>query len=91
MSVKQPWATDWRNRCRARIKTCDGMIAIVTKHTARTAAQLFVIRTSGDEGVPLFGMYATRDNRPDSLPAELNGVGVYDWTWDNILWFLDRI
>lgn len=91
MSVKNPWATDWRNRCRARIQTCDGMIAIVTKHTARASGQLFEIRTAKQEGIPLVGMYATREHRPYSLPTELAEVAVLDWTWDNILLFLSRL
>ncbi|QNA83634.1 hypothetical protein G4G27_06205 [Sphingomonas sp. So64.6b] len=91
MSVKQPWETDWRNRCRARIKGCDGMIAFVTRNTAQATGQLFEIRTAREEGIPLIGMYATQDNRPYSLPVELQGVAVYDWTWPNISAFLNRI
>ena len=41
MSVKQPWETDWRNRCRTRIRGCDGMIAFVTRNTAIANGQLF--------------------------------------------------
>lgn len=37
------------------------------------------------------GMYATQDNRPYGLPAELQGVRVVDWTWDNISSFLARL
>lgn len=91
MSVKQPWETDWRNRCRTRIKGCDGMIAFVTRNTAQATGQLFEIKTAREEGVPLIGMYATQENRPYSLPAELQGVTVYDWTWANISAFLNRI
>lgn len=91
MSVKQPWADDWRNRCRVRIRGCDGMIAFVTRNTANATGQLFEIRTAREERIPLIGMYATQDNRPYSLPVELQGVRVVDWTWDNISSFLARL
>lgn len=91
MSVKQPWETDWESRCRTRIKGCDGMIAFVTRNTARATGELFEIRTARQEQVPVMGMYATQDNRPYSLPAELTGVRVVDWTWPNITNFLARL
>lgn len=91
MSVKQPWESDWQAQCRTRIRGCDGMIAIVTRNTANATGQLFEIRTAKAEGIPLIGMYATQDNRPYSLPAELQGVRVVDWTWANISAFLARL
>ena len=91
MSVKQPWETDWRNRCRTRIRGCDGMIAFVTRNTARASGQLFEIATARAERIPLIGIYATQDQRPYLLPPELAGISVLDWTWDNISRFLARL
>lgn len=91
MSVKQPWETDWRNRCLTRIRGCDGMIAFVTKNTANANGQLFEIKTARAEQLPLIGMYATQDNRPYSLPLELHNVSIKDWTWPNISAFLNRL
>lgn len=91
MSVKQPWETDWRSRCRTRIRGCDGMIAFVTLNTARASGQLFEIATARAERIPLIGMYATQAQRPYLLPTELAGISVLDWTWDNISRFLARL
>tara|TARA_B100000678_G_scaffold287577_1_gene294409 strand:+ start:906 stop:1292 length:387 start_codon:yes stop_codon:yes gene_type:complete len=91
MSVKNPWSSDWKNQCRSRIRGCDGMIAIVSKNTAKAAGQLFEIQTAKEERIPLIGMYATQDNRPTSLPAQLQGVRIIDWTWPNISSFLNRL
>lgn len=91
MSVKNPWADDWRNRCRTRIRGCDGMLAFVSKSTAKATGQLFEIRTAKEERIPLIGMYPTRDNRPLYVPVELSGVRIVDWTWDNISSFLSRL
>lgn len=91
MSVKEPWATDWKDRCRTRIRGCDGMIAIVTANTANASGQLFEIRTAQQEGIPLMPMYATQANRPYVLPPPLQGRRVADWTWANISHFLNSL
>lgn len=91
MSVKDPWDDEWKRRCRTRIKGCDGVIALVSKNTARASGQLWEIRTAKEERVPLIGIYTSTDDRPISLPAELSGVTVKGWTWANIQAFLERL
>jgi hypothetical protein len=91
MSVKQPWANDWRNQCTQRIRGCDGMIALVSRNTAQAVGQLFEIRTAVEVGMPVIGIYTTTDSRPAGLPIELRGIPVRDWTWDNIVAFLNRL
>jgi hypothetical protein len=39
----------------------------------------------------VLGIYTTKDNRPWSLPAELNGVSVVDWTWVHIATFIKSL
>ncbi len=91
MSVKEPWSEAWKTKCRTRIKGCDGVIVMVTTNTAKADGALWEIRTAKSEGLPVIGMYATTDNRPWSLPSELSGVRVVDWTWPNIKAFIDRL
>lgn len=91
MSVKEPWSDSWKTRCRTKIRGCDGTIALVSKNTRNAAGQLWEIKCSLDEGVPVVGIYVTQDNRPAALPAELNGVRVVSWTWDNIKNFLSGL
>lgn len=52
MSVKQPWETDWETKCRARIKGCDGVIALISKYTPTATGQLFEIKAATEEKVP---------------------------------------
>lgn len=33
MSVKQPWDRAWKTQCRERIKSCHGVIVLVSKNT----------------------------------------------------------
>ncbi|TIP72107.1 MAG: hypothetical protein E5X53_26970 [Mesorhizobium sp.] len=91
MSVKRPWDEAWKTQCRTRIKGCDGMIAMVTKNTAKADGQLWEVRAALQERVPVLGVYATQDNRPYSLPSEFRYVQVVGWTWDNVSSFLEDL
>lgn len=89
MSVKQPWETDWEVKCRSRIKGCDGVIALISKHTPSATGQLFEIRAAEEEGIPMMLMYSSSD-RP-ILPYPLSTKRVNLWSWDNIRAFINNL
>ncbi|MBY0567356.1 MAG: hypothetical protein K2P70_08600 [Hyphomonadaceae bacterium] len=91
MSVKEPWDSQWKTKCRSRIKGCDGVVALVSKNTKSATGQLWEIKTAKEEGVPVRGFYTTTDDRPASLPIELNGVRIVSWTWSNIDDFINDL
>lgn len=84
MSVKEPWDSAWKTNCRTKIKGCDGMIIIVTSNTKKATGQLWEIDCAKDEGVSRRGIWGHPDDRPSSLPTELSGVTIADWSWPNI-------
>lgn len=88
MSVKQPWDTQWKTNCRARIKGCDGVIALISKKTAGADGALWEISCAQEEGIPVLGVYCTPDNRPTTTPAGLRVVG---WTWPNVAAFINGL
>lgn len=89
MSVKQPWETDWESKCRARIRSCDGVIALISKHTPSATGQLFEIKAAEEERIPTMLMYSGSD-RP-TLPYSLSGKLVNVWSWDNIKSFVSKL
>jgi nucleoside 2-deoxyribosyltransferase len=91
MSPGDPWEEDWEIKCRKLIKQCDGLIAFVSKATENASGQRWEIKCAKEEKIPVLGIYTTKDDRPPSLPPELNGVRVVDWTWGNIKEFLDGL
>jgi len=91
MSVKQPWDSSWKTSCRTKIKGCDGVIALVSKNTAKATGQLWEISCAKEEKIPVRGVYIEADNKPTTLPDELSGVRVVNWTWDNIANFIDSL
>ncbi|MEK4528368.1 TIR domain-containing protein [Paenibacillus sp. BGI2013] len=83
MSVKQPWDSAWKTQCRTKIKGCDGVLVIVTKNTKNADGQLWEIKCAKEEGIPVMAIWGNQDH-PATLPSELNGVKVANWTWNNI-------
>lgn len=84
MSVKQPWDSSWKTKCRTKIKGCDGMIAIVTKNTKNADGQLWEIKCSKEEMIPCLGIYGYSNEKIASLPVELLNINIKNWTWDII-------
>lgn len=91
MSVKEPWDSAWKKKCRTRIKGCDGVLIIVTKNTKKADGQLWEIKCAKDEAIKRRGIWGSQDNRPITLPSELEGVRVVNWTWDNIANWIDTL
>ena len=91
MSINEPFDEKWKTQCRSRVKGCDGMIAFVSKNTAKADGAVWEVRTAKEEGVPVIAVYATTDDRPATLPAEYTGVKKVAWTWDNIKSFLNGL
>lgn len=91
MSVKKPWDSSWKTKCRTKIKGCDGMIALVSRNTAKATGQLWEVNCAKEEGVPVRGIYVDSNNKPARLPSEFSGVRVVNWTWANIKNFLDSL
>jgi hypothetical protein len=91
MSVKEPWDSAWKTRCRTKIKGCDGMIIIVTSNTKKADGQLWEVKCATEEGVTRRGIWGHSDDKPATLPAELDGVRIVNWTWDNIESFINTL
>ena len=88
MSVKEPWDEQWKTNCRARIRGCNGVIGLITKNTANASGQLWELACSYSEGKPVFLIHGYSDNKLISLPKEISGRTVHDWTWSAIQKFI---
>jgi hypothetical protein len=92
MSVKEPWDEDWKEKCRTKIKGCDGMIALVSKNTNSASGARFEMKCANEEDVRLRGVYTNYEDKDDIIiPAELEDKLVVRWTWDNIKSFIDSL
>lgn len=91
MSVKQPWDSAWKTKCRTKIKGCDGVLIIVTKNTKKADGQLWEIKCAKEEKIYCRGLWGNTNDRPTSPPIELYGIRVVNWTWENIANWIDSL
>lgn len=91
MSVKEAWDSQWKTKCRAKIRACDGMIALLSSSSPRAEGQLWEIACAKEERVPVIGIYVSATDRPGYMPSELSGVRIVTWTWDNIATFIGSL
>ena len=91
MSVKSPWDSSWKTNCRTRIKGCHGLIAIITRNTAKASGQLWEIKCAYDEAIRVLLIYGSTTGRPTSLPSEIRERRILNWSWSNISNFIGRL
>jgi hypothetical protein len=88
MSVKEAWNNEtWKRQCRKRIRECDAMIALISKHTWHAGGARWEMKCARQEGVKLMGMHIKKDDK-GAIPPELSGVRVSIWSWANLEKFL---
>lgn len=90
MSVKQPWDSSWKTKCRTRIKGCDGVIVLITKNLKKADGAIWEIKCAKEERIPILGVYLGNTTILDT-PDELNGIKKVKWTWDNVKEFTEKI
>ena len=88
MSVKEPWSTQWKTKCRNKIKGCDGVIALISKRTWNADGAKWEMSCANEEGIPLLGVHIHKDDK-GLIPTELSGKRVIEWSWDGIANFIN--
>lgn len=84
MSVKTKWKeSEWKERCRTKIKGCDGVIALISKNTHKAAGARWEIKCAREEGVKIIGMQIKKNDQ-GAIPIELKGKQVILWNWKNL-------
>ena len=90
MSAKEAWDEKWKTNCRARIKGCDGVIALISKNTRSADGAKWEMQCANEEGIPMIGVHIHKDDK-GQIPTELQGHKVIEWTWDGITKFIDGL
>lgn len=90
MSLREPFTSMWKTRCRERIARCDGMIAFVSDNTYNAEGARWEINCADEEGIRVRPVYI-HDYGVRRLAPELRGRRIYHWTWDNIANFLNSL
>lgn len=90
MSVKEPFDSSWKSRCRSRIKGCDGVIALLSHNTPNATGARWEIWCARDEDVPILGVHISSDDK-GPIPPELTGVRTINWSWAGIASFINSL
>lgn len=91
MSVKSPWnEAEWKKKCRAKIKSCDGVIVLLSKNTWHSGGTRWEIKCAKEEGIKIIGMHIQKNNK-GAIPTELQGTRVVEWNWDNLEKFITKL
>jgi len=86
MSVREAYDSDWKEKVRVRILRSDGVIALASKNSPASSGQKWEIECALKEGKPVRGIFAYKDDR-----TALPGVKTVEWTWENIVAFIDSL
>lgn len=84
MSVKKPWKEhEWKEKCRLKIKKCDGIIVLLSKKTWHSSGARWEIKCAKEENIEVIGMHIQKNNK-GSIPPELKGKRIIEWNWKNL-------
>jgi hypothetical protein len=90
-SVHQAWDSKWKTQCRERIKGCDCMIVLVTKHTSTATGQHWEAKCAKDEDIPVRVIYYEKSMSKAMLPPELKGIKTIPNKWGSIAKFINSV
>lgn len=91
MPVKQSWEPAWKEECREKVTSCDGVIALVTKNIVRADGQLWELCCAYDARMPVLLIHGDADKIPSKLPEPVGQRDIDEWTWPTISAFLNRL
>lgn len=86
MSVKEPYALEWKERVRTRIRRSDGVIVLVSRYSLTSSGQKWEIQCAKEESKRIRGIWAYSDDRTD-----LPGVYTVVWSDSDISNFIDSL
>lgn len=91
MSVKKEWnQNEWKDRCRTKIRRCDGVIALLSKNAHEAGGAKWEMRCAREEGIKIIGMHIKKNDK-GSIPIELQGKRIIVWSWDNLETFINKL
>lgn len=91
MSVKKEWNQNiWKDRCRTKIKRCDGVIALLSKNTHKAGGARWEMKCAREERVKIIGMHIKKNDK-GAIPQELQGKRVVTWSWENLEKFINKL
>lgn len=86
MSVKTPYASEWKERVRARIRRSEGVIVLISKNSSAATGQKWEISCAKEEGKKTLGLRIYKDDH-----STISGIQARVWTWEAVTDFIDSL
>lgn len=86
MSVKEAYESDWKTKVQTRIRRSDGVIALMSKHSATSVGQKWEIECAKAEGKSIIGIHLYKEDR-----TTIPGIRIVPWTWEGVAEFIDSL
>jgi hypothetical protein len=83
-SVKEPFAGDWKEKVRLKIRKVDQVIVICGEFTDTATGVNAELRIAREEGKPYFLLAGYKDKTCKKPLAALAQDQIYKWSWDNL-------
>lgn len=90
MSVKQPWDSSWKTNCGNKIKSCSGVIVLISKNLKQADGAIWEIKCAKEENIPILGVYMS-DCSFSNAPDELFGIKKVNWNWEDVAEFINNL
>jgi len=90
MSIKEPFDEMWKTNCRLRIRSCDGVIALISLNTKIASGVIWEIDCAKDQKIKLIGIYI-KDGGFYDKPSNMFDVLCKQWTWENVKEFIESL
>ncbi len=91
MLVKKPAESSWKDDCRKTIKRCDGVIALISRHSNHAQGQLWELKCARDLGTKVRGVYTNADNKPEKLASDISSIKMITWAKTHLESFIDSL
>jgi hypothetical protein len=83
-SIKEAVAKDWKEKARARIKSCDVVIFICGESTHTATGVDAEMKITRDEAISYFLLKGRSDKTCTKPSTSDEKDKMYKWTWDNL-------
>jgi len=80
-SVKKPWDSAWKTKCRTRIKSCDGVVVLFSENTLLASGVHWEVKCAIEEQIPILVIYSGRRVGRKRLPSVFEGLELHKWSW----------
>ena len=86
MSVKEAYASEWKDRVRTRIRRSDGVIALISENSITSTGQKWELSCAREEGKPILAIWAYKGDR-----TIMSGVRTVEWSWPAVSSFINSL